>query len=533
MVDLPGLSISVPQVKAPTPAVSPAEVAGPYKMAAQAMNEAAGATGDLSIRLAKREGMRAASIDEQGNLQVEQQPVFGPAAETYRRAVKFGALAQGEGAVRRDVLAMRSKFENDPEGFQIALEEYRGKKVDQYDGAAGPEIGLAIGKVIDRQGTYVYRNILNAKRRKDLKEAGGQILGQANSIADDMTTLAESGATDSDDFQELTSDYRALLDEAVQNPEIQFTQAQADQHFETTISRAREAGFLGALRTAFSGGGPEAARAHAAETLDETARNPAERARLAARTDEEIASLEARTQAEEDARARTSVVARDSREREGLARLASGALTGGWLDRYGAEIGAGVRDTLRRAIDAPGGDRTVPAVQTDLMRLAVMSPDGLLENAADAMIAGLVTKADFGGVAKLAADVQAEQRPWANELRKSVASEVLGPRAAQRGRALAEVSEFLATTENATPQQAQEYADAVVARVVTADRKAMRAELPLPTFALADRMTMESTKLDQAHERTLDAARHGQITLGDVARQARLLSNWREAMTEA
>ncbi|MCC7047207.1 MAG: hypothetical protein IT562_10880 [Alphaproteobacteria bacterium] len=530
MVDLPSVSTEAPHIQAPHSRVTAADISSPYRDLAAAMATGAHEAGAVANLQAERAGFRAVSTDKEGNIQVESAPIVGEAADHYRKAVKMAALVQGEGVARRDMIAMRLKFEGDPEGYTKALEAYKAEKIKQYDQAAGPEVGLAIGRIIDRSGTQVYRGILNQKRRSDISGSKDALLGRAEAYGEDIATLSESGATNTPEFAQHVADYRAVLKEAADNPLIDFTPEQATAHFDRTMTRAKEAGFVGGVRQAYAAGGPEAAQEHIDEHLP--AAFPAlDRSRLAARAEQEIDALEAKADRLEIDRARAPLIARESREQEGFQRLASGDMTQGWLDRYGDEISVENRHRFTLAAEAPGGDRTDPAAGATLTMAALDDPKGALGLAADALVSGQVTRGDYAAANRFANQVAADatKRPWANDLRRNVAQVVMGERAAQRGGALSEVSEWLAANPDAPPAEARKYADEAVAQHVAQDRRTLRASLPPLRFA---GVPADPATVAQAHSAAIGEAVAGRIGLSDLVAQTRLAAQWRDAVSK-
>lgn len=142
----------------PQPGVSPAEIAQPYRELADTLDKGSQATEAFAESSAKRAGLGAIGFDQQGNLTVQPMPIIGPASDVYANAAKYSAVAQGDGMVRRAVIGLRAKTEGDPEGFSTAAQAYKQELVSQYGN--NPEVGLALGKMVDEQTTFVYRSML-------------------------------------------------------------------------------------------------------------------------------------------------------------------------------------------------------------------------------------------------------------------------------------------------------------------------------------------------------------------------------------
>src|SRR5262245_39247860 len=103
MVDLPQTPNVVPEVRPPTPRVSPAQIAQPYQQLALTLDNAGEKLSkDVAVPLAQKAGLQAVTRDADGNVQVQSAPIFGDAAIAYARGVKTAALADGESVARQD-----------------------------------------------------------------------------------------------------------------------------------------------------------------------------------------------------------------------------------------------------------------------------------------------------------------------------------------------------------------------------------------------------------------------------------------------
>src|SRR6516162_10979568 len=155
--------------EAPRSQLSTGDIVGPYQRLANSLDKLGEGLEKLSIPLAERAGAQAVSLDAQGNIQVEPHwPMFGEAGKAYANAVKMGALAAGEGAAKRADIALADQYRGNPEAYQNAAQAYKDKTVQQYTAAAGPEVGIELGRAIDSVTTYTFRGLVNEKRKLDL-----------------------------------------------------------------------------------------------------------------------------------------------------------------------------------------------------------------------------------------------------------------------------------------------------------------------------------------------------------------------------
>ncbi len=94
---------------------------------------------------------------------------------------KFAALAEGEGAVRRKDIELRTQYRDDPAGYLQAADAFTKQMQDQYTEAAGPLVGVALRKAIEPITTQTYRGLLNEKERLDLQRSSIAIDSQRSS----------------------------------------------------------------------------------------------------------------------------------------------------------------------------------------------------------------------------------------------------------------------------------------------------------------------------------------------------------------
>lgn len=229
--------------EAPQSRLSGADIAQPYESLARGLDKVGQGLEDVAVPLAEQAGARAVTRDADGNIQVEHAPIFGEAGVANARAVKIGALAEADGAAQRADIELREKFRDNPQGYLTAADSFKRKQIDQMTQAAGPEVGTALGRVIDRTTTQTYKGLLNEKERLDLQRADSAITAGVNSASDDAIALARQGVPlDSPDMQGLLGKYTTLLDEKLKNPRLAYSQEQHDldiQQFQGQIAGAR------------------------------------------------------------------------------------------------------------------------------------------------------------------------------------------------------------------------------------------------------------------------------------------------------
>lgn len=281
MVDLPKPDYGIATSQAPQSAVTTADVASPHYALSKMLDQAGESAMDVAVPLAEQAGYKAVTRDAQGNVQFERLPIVGRAAAAYSRAVKVGALADGEGAARRADMALRQKYPDDPEGYLQAADGLKSRLEEQYS-KSGAEVGMAIGQAVDRTTTQTYRSMLNEKRHRELAKAEDAIDAGMKDKGDQITALAELGGEKTPEFAALMRDYHALLSEKVNNPLFGYSKERGaleerKLHDQITVST-----YLGGVRKTLASGddGVEKASAAVESLANNAALSPTQRLML-------------------------------------------------------------------------------------------------------------------------------------------------------------------------------------------------------------------------------------------------------------
>jgi hypothetical protein len=213
--------------EAPRSQLSTGDIVGPYERLARSFDKLGQGLEDMAVPLAERAGAQAVTRDADGNIQVEPHwPMMGRAGDAYARAVRVAALAEGEGAAKRQDIALREKYRDDPQGYQTAAQAYKDATVKQYTQAAGPEVGNSVGQAIDNTTTMTYRGLLNEKERLDLARAETRIKAGREDAANEMKQLARANAPTGEGtaFDLAHQKYETLSNELAGNPRLAYTE---------------------------------------------------------------------------------------------------------------------------------------------------------------------------------------------------------------------------------------------------------------------------------------------------------------------
>jgi len=212
--------------QAPTPGVSPEQIAQPYRELADTLDKAGTASENLAETSAKYGGLQAganATVNPDGSVQVPKAPIIGPASQVYEASVKMGVLAKGEGEVKDAARKLMLDHTDDPEGFRIAANQLRDTTIKQYADAGAPDVGIALGSAVDSANVFTYRMLVNQKHSIDLREAGSNIKDGMTSAMNDLHALASAGDTSSPQFMQAWSKYTTLGQQAVSTPGLGYS----------------------------------------------------------------------------------------------------------------------------------------------------------------------------------------------------------------------------------------------------------------------------------------------------------------------
>lgn len=219
---------TVPEVRAPRSPLSPGEIAAPYQQLANTLDKAGETLSkDVAIPLAHQAGLRSVTRDPDGNIKVDNPPIFGDAAPAFVRAQKFAGIADAEGALKRDDIAMREQFRDNPKGYLTAAEKYKQEKVKQYTDILGPEVGITLGKIIDSTTTQTWRGLQNEHERLELERATNSVKFGRQSAVDDILALSRGGVNSGKAWDDAMAKYNTLTNELVANPRMAYPPEQA------------------------------------------------------------------------------------------------------------------------------------------------------------------------------------------------------------------------------------------------------------------------------------------------------------------
>lgn len=225
MVELAKFGGAMPIVKAPDSAVSPGEVAAPYKQLGEALDKTGEALMEVAKPLAKQAGQEAVQKDADGNLVVNRTwPILGPAGAEFTRAAHMTALAKLQPEIEDKMTEMRLAHPNDPIGFRTAADEYA-KTLKVPD----PRLQAPVDEIISRNASQNYRSMIVAADTLNTQNAQIAYKSRLTAINEQGVSLARQGGTDTPEYKQLAEDRAQLYQELTKDPRFGYPKERADQ----------------------------------------------------------------------------------------------------------------------------------------------------------------------------------------------------------------------------------------------------------------------------------------------------------------
>lgn len=150
--------------QAPTPGVSPGEIAQPYQEFSKTLQDAGDVMSEISVRAAKQAAAQdltnqKVTRDADGNISVESPSsaplLFGPAGAAYEQAMAAGTVANVSNAVSQRLNELHQKFPADPAGYKSASDNF-------LAGLDLSRLSPQVHQAIQREGQQLQTQHLNS-----------------------------------------------------------------------------------------------------------------------------------------------------------------------------------------------------------------------------------------------------------------------------------------------------------------------------------------------------------------------------------
>jgi hypothetical protein len=220
--------------KAPTSSVTPQQIASPYYKLAEEMNKVGEIGDNLATQAAEVAGANSVTRDADGTLQVQKQPIVGPASEAFARASRFSYLAQAEPEIENKLAELRLKHPNDPAGFQHAAKVYQEKYLSNVpDGSLkGPA-----QRIIESNAGQHYRALLNQADQTNVSTTLTSLKSRISDASNKLADLAFQGGTDTKEYQTLQGNVTAMYGELGGDPRMGYPKARIDSELSEMTSQ--------------------------------------------------------------------------------------------------------------------------------------------------------------------------------------------------------------------------------------------------------------------------------------------------------
>jgi hypothetical protein len=263
-VDLTPINTSIVTSKAPQSSVTPGEVAAPYQELANNLSKAGEVAESAAENFAQTAGENAVTRSADGSLQIQRQPIIGPASGVYARAAQMSYLAQTEPEIQNKMTEARIKYANDPAGFQAWAKQYGD---NMRAGSPSPLVTEPVQKIIAANAGQNYRGLLvqadNTNTQNTLTALKSRISDASNQLAD----LAFQGGTDTQEYKTLQGNITAMYGELGSDPRMGYPQARIDSELSEMTSQHKVMAISGQAMRMMDDSGSPTARADAKKFL--------------------------------------------------------------------------------------------------------------------------------------------------------------------------------------------------------------------------------------------------------------------------
>src|SRR4051812_29259438 len=233
-LDLIPRNDSIVTSKAPQTSVTPQQIASPYYKLAEEMNKVGEIGDNLATQAAEVAGANSVTRAADGTLQVQKQPIIGPASEAFARASRFSYLAQAEPEIENKLAELRLKHPNDPTAFQHAAKVYQEEYLSNVsDGSLkGPA-----QKIIESNAGQHYRALLNQADQTNVSTTLTSLKSRISDASNKLADLAFQGGTDTKEYQTLQGNVTAMYGELGGDARMGYPKARIDSELSEMTSQ--------------------------------------------------------------------------------------------------------------------------------------------------------------------------------------------------------------------------------------------------------------------------------------------------------
>lgn len=220
--------------KAPQSAVTPQDIAAPYRQIAGVLDKVGEVTDELAVKAAKRQASEDLANQkivrgEDGSVSVanpaEAPLLFGRASEAYDRAVMDGTVAQHANVISEHLNDLHAKNQADPQAFRAAVEAWSANYSALKDKTA---LGEMLRRQFDQTVTQHYNAVVNTASNLDIKRQGSALSASQESARGDITAMLRGGASLEDPaVKEKLAQFDQAIDARTGNPLFGYSAEQA------------------------------------------------------------------------------------------------------------------------------------------------------------------------------------------------------------------------------------------------------------------------------------------------------------------
>lgn len=258
MVDLPSVPRRLVTTEAARNRLNPDDVAGPFRIAARALDRIGGGLTDVAVDQAEKAGFQAVTTGADGMPKLEESPlIIGKAGKAYERAAHWSYLTKLQTNVETDITKARNDNTGNPEGFKAWLRDYSTTMGGQQK---DPELRAAVERMVNGAGTRAYLGLTNEVHRATVANSLTSITTRIVDLDNRMAALARQGGTNTPEYKEARDDLGTLYGELSANPLYRYPKERVDSEVSKIEAKHTAEAVIGQVEKLYTAQGRAAAK---------------------------------------------------------------------------------------------------------------------------------------------------------------------------------------------------------------------------------------------------------------------------------
>ncbi|PSC03809.1 hypothetical protein SLNSH_17010 [Alsobacter soli] len=283
MVDLPTAPRRLSTLVAPTSAVSQKDYTALGNSTEKALDAVSAGIDQGLAPLAKEAGAQAVTLDENGQVQVSEMPVFGKLGDIYRASAATAYAVRADSSIENGLLDLRKKamlpadqggFGGDPQQFRTAADAW----VKQYAKNAPAEFRETAMRTGLQTADQHYRSLVDDAFKRDASQTKDAIVNRIGDLDNRLTALAR-GNYNGDEFRQAYQQLQGAYADLARDPRMGKSAAWVAGQLADADARFKANSIVGAVETAYRDRGFDTAQKTADGILTDPSLNLSEQQR--------------------------------------------------------------------------------------------------------------------------------------------------------------------------------------------------------------------------------------------------------------